>query len=181
VSSKQTEDSLLIVEESEEGFSTWINRPYISSERKEKLGMANILILPREGFRGRSEPVFPVGTSELYQYIIDNSDSSVNIDLCIDEDKYQELALHGALIIVGTIIFSSIIGPVIATLISDYIRKRFSSIGSKPEIKVEFTVIQNNGNASRLLYEGPLSAFEETIKPPLLSLAESTSTERSKS
>lgn len=179
--SKKLHETEFIMEESEENFSTFLDRPNISPDRKEVLRKANVLIVPRDGFRGRPEPVFPVGTSELYQYITEHSGNEISIDICIEETQYKELALHGALIVLGGFVLTAIIAPVMATLIADYIKERFSSKDKSAEIKVEFTVIKENGDASKLLYEGPASTFKDTIKPSLLSLAEGSSNEKDKS
>jgi hypothetical protein len=167
-----TNNPELIIEESTENFSTWINRPYIPYKLKAQLSSANVLIIPREGFRERTEKVFPVGTEELFHYLKDNVEKGINADLCIAENDYRELILHDALIIVGGFIVTSLVAPIVADLISDYIRKRFGSKEEKTNIKVEMTVVEKDGRASRLLYEGSAKDFNKTVKPSLKSLSD---------
>jgi len=102
----------------------------------------------------------------------DNSEKGVNADLCIADKDYQELALHSDLIIVGGFVVTSLIAPIVVNLISDYIKKRFSSKYEKAGIKVEMAVVEQDGRASKLLYEGSAKDFVEIVKPALSSLAE---------
>lgn len=161
------------VEDTDETFSTWIDRPYIPDELRPQLQRANVLIVPREGFREHAEPVFPVGTEELLNFLRDNTDKGVVPDICIADKDYRELALHDALIIVGSFVVTSIVGPIIADLISEYLKRRWGSKEAEAKIKVELTVIESNGRASRLLYEGMAKDFNETVKPTLKSIADS--------
>jgi len=162
----------LIVEESKETFTSWINRPYIPQELRGQLANANVLIVPIEGFREHPSPVFPVDTEEFLNYLRDNSDKGIHVDICITDEDYRELALHDALIIIGSLVVTSIVGPIIADLISEYIKKRWMTKEDKAKIKVELTVVEKDGRASRLLYEGPAKEFNKTVKPTLKSLAE---------
>lgn len=170
----------LLIEASKEDFSTWINRPFIPNELKAQLHRANVLIVPREGFRGRVEPVFPVGTEELFQFLKEYSDKGLNVDLCIADADYRELALHGAVIIVGVFIVTSVIFPVLVILISDYIEKRFGLKEGKSKIKVEMTVIESDGRVSRMLYEGSAKDFKKTVKPSLESISGMKSNDQKK-
>jgi hypothetical protein len=161
-----------IVEDSEENFSSWINRPYVPEELRNQLVAANVLIVPREGFRERPDPVFPVGTEELLQYFRGNSDKGISADICIADEDYRELALHEALIIIGGFVVTSLVAPIVTDLISTYIKKRWGSKEEKAKIKLELTVVEKDGRASKLLYEGPSKDFSKTVKPALKTLSE---------
>jgi hypothetical protein len=159
-----------IVEESKENFSTWINRPYVPHGLREQLSTANVLIIPREGFREHPEPIFPVGTEELFQYLKDASDKGIIVDICIADNDYRELALHDALVIIGGFIVTSLIAPVFVSLISEYIKKRFGFKEKRTKIKIEITAVEKDGRATRLLFEGSAKDFSTTIKQALKSL-----------
>ena len=167
----QTETKLT-VEDSTENFSTWINRPYIPDELKQPLSSANVLIVPREGFREHPEPIFPVGTEELLNHFRDNKEKGIVPDICIADQDYKELALHDATIILGTIVVADIIADIVADLISEYIKKRWKSKEDDAKIKIQLTVVEPDGKASKLLYEGSVKDFNSTIKPTLKSLSE---------
>jgi hypothetical protein len=161
-----------IVEDTNQTFSTWIDRPYIPNQIKPQLQKANVLIIPREGFREHTEPVFPVGTEEFLNFLRDNTDKGIVPDICIADKDYRELALHGALIIIGSFVVTSIVAPIIVDLISEYIKRRWGSKEDEAKIKVELTVIKSDGRASRLLYEGLAREFNKTVKPTLKSIAD---------
>lgn len=166
-----TDKTEFIVEPSDEDFSKWISRSYIPDSLKGQLARANVLIVPNEGFREHLEPVFPVGTEELLNFLRDNAGVGIVPDICIADEDYKELALHGALIILGSFIVTSLVAPVIANLISDYIRKRWPAKQEDAEVKVELTVVGKDNRASRLLYEGPAKDFNKTVRPTLEKLA----------
>ncbi|MFA5858674.1 MAG: hypothetical protein WC955_06375 [Elusimicrobiota bacterium] len=167
-----TNETEYIVEESKETFSTWIDRPYIPNELKTQLFKANVLIVPREGFREHSEPVFPTGTEELLNFLRDNMDKGIVPDICSTDQDYREFALHDTWIIIGSFIVTSIVAPIIVDLISEYIKKRWTSKENHTNIKVELTVVEKDGHASRLLYEGSANDFNKSVKPTLKSLAD---------
>ena len=151
-------------ENTTENFETWINRPFIPDELKPQLRKANVLIVPREGFQEYPGPMFPVGTEELFHFLRDNSNENITVDICISDNDYHELALHDAFLIVGAFVINNIALPLIINLISNYISNRRSD---KKRIKVEFTIVENDGRATHVLYEGPAEDFNKTIKPKL--------------
>ncbi len=62
------------VENTEETFATWINKPFIPNELKSELSNANLLIIPREGFGDIDDPLFPTGTEEILTIFKEASD-----------------------------------------------------------------------------------------------------------
>jgi len=172
MSHKVSNKKVFIVENSAESFATWINKPFIPEKLRRQLSKANILIVPREGYREEPSPVFPVGTEELLDYLREYSRKGIVPDICINDKDYKELSLHSALIIIGSLVITSIVGPIIADLISEYIKKRWMTKVDKAQIKLELTIVKNDGSASYLLYEGPANEFLSTVKPTLRSLAE---------
>ncbi len=151
------------VKKSEESFETWINKPFIPEKLRTQLREANALIIPQEEFRNKKVPLFPVGTEELFRYLKDNSDERIVTDICIDDPDYKELALHSDLLILGGFILSTVVLPVFVNLISEYVKNRWISSSSKPEIRIEVTVVKSGGDSIKCNYEGPADKYKDTI------------------
>lgn len=161
-----SEEKLFIsIEPSEKSFDYWINHPFTSDEIKSSLKEANVLVVPAEGFRDYEGPVFPIGTRELFQFILKNAPEPLVIEATVDEADYKELALHGALIIIGTFVVTSVVAPIFVNLVSEYLKKRWGEKHlCKPDTQVKFELIlQDKDKASKLLYEGPASTFETEV------------------
>lgn len=157
-------ETIFITENSTDNFDTWINKPFIPDELKKQLRSASVLIIPREGFREHSGLMFPVGTEELFHFLKNNSNGDITVDICISDKDYHELALHDAFLILGAFVVTNIALPIVVNLISTYITNR-NNVNRR--IKVEFTVVENNGRSTHFLYEGSAEDFDKTIKPKL--------------
>mgnify|MGYP006443097387 CR=1 FL=1 len=155
----------LLVQDSDKNFSTWSSKEFISDEVKKSISSKNVLIVPIENFRNYPNPVFPVGTEELFHYLKDNSDNKLNVDVCIDDEDYEELALHSDLIIIGSIIVTSFVAPIVVNLISSYLEDKWLKKSKKEstQLKVEITVVDNDKGSKKFKYEGPANKFKETL------------------
>lgn len=166
----ETDGSLFEVTVINEDFDFWINKPYIGVELKDKLKKANVLLVPREGFRGDDTNTFPVGTEEFLRFINDNKGPGIDIDICIEDSEYKELALHDASLVIAGFFVTSIVAPIIADLIAEYIKKRWTSKKDTATIKVEMYVQECKNKSKKFLYKGSAKDFIETVKPALLEL-----------
>lgn len=161
--------TILFIEDTAENILTWTNKQFVPEELKIELQKSNVLIVPTEGFREVTTPVFPVGTEELFSFLKDNSSKGINPEICIKDAEYKELALHGALIIIGKFVLLEIIAPVFAVLISEYVLKRWPT-KKQDNMKLELIIVKKNGDSKKLLYEGPVDKFIDTVKPALESI-----------
>jgi len=153
----------LTVEDTTKDFQYWLNRPYIGAELRKQLAAANFLVVPREGFRERTEPVFPVGTESLYDFIKNQASDGMKPDICIEDNDYRELALHSTLLIIGGFIVTSLVAPVVVNVISEYIKKKMGPDHADGTVKCDITVVDENGAAKKITYEGPATTFERTV------------------
>ena len=153
----------VVITDSSENFDTWINREYISEELKSDLKKANILLVPTEGFRDKNIPVFPVKTEELFIYIKNRLPSEYKIDICIEDKKYKELALHSDLVIIGSFVVASVGVPILVNIISEYIKQKILKMGEKRGVKVSLTVVDEKGVSKNLTYEGEAENFGRII------------------
>jgi len=155
----------LIVEKSTNSFENWITKDYISSELKNELKQADILIVPIENFRGIEEPAFPEGTEQLFTYLKKqfSSNHKYNIDICIEDEDYMELALHNDLINLGYFILTIGVAPIFVNLISDYISSKLFSSNKDRKIKTSISIIENDGTSKEITYEGNIEHFDSVI------------------
>lgn len=150
------------VSDSSENFSTWINRQYIPQGLKRSLQNVNILFVPYENFRDQKIPVFAHKTEEIFHFFQEHASSEVNVNICIADDDYKEVALHSDLIIIGSVIVSTVVLPVFVNLLSEYLkRKLFKSTNSK--IRIVLTVVDSSSGAKQFEYEGPADGFRKAV------------------
>jgi hypothetical protein len=151
------------IENTNEDFNYWINRPYISQETKLNLENADILIVPVEGIRDIEYPLFPVKTEDVLSYFRKNLDEKTAIDICIEEKDYKELALHYDLINIATFIVSSVVLPMFVNILSSYIDERIKN-NSDRAIRVSFIVQKKSSDSIKVTYEGKPEYFRNTIE-----------------
>ena len=145
----------LKITDSSETFKSWINKKYISAETKNKLGKADILIVPNEGFGKLDFPIFPVKTEELFYFIKKSLPKENKIDICIEDDDYKELALHADLIVLGVFIVTNVVLPTLVNILSEYLKKKIIGNDTEQKVKVSLTAIDSVGTSKKLTYEGP--------------------------
>lgn len=163
-------DVLFRVETSTQDRGYWLSRPFVTDELRNALASAAILIVPREGFRDHVGPVFPVGTEDVFHHLRQNAPADATVNICIDDKDYHELALHGALLIVGAFFATALAAPVAVNLISDYFKKRLGSSKDRA-VKVELTV-SDASRTAKLTYEGPAEHFQAVVGEALRQLPE---------
>ena len=150
----------LVIKDTPEDFETWINKDFISPELRVQLRKSDILLIPTEGFRDLTYPVFPVKTEELFNYLRKNSPEDINIDICIEDKDYREVALHSDLVILSSFIVSSVALPILINLISTYLSQKLLK-PEKTNVKVSITVVNKDGESKNLSYEGSVDHFKE--------------------
>lgn len=149
------------IEESKEDFNFWINKDFISEGLKETLRESNALILPDEGFRERKDIYFPVGTTELYQYLQDKKDENFKPEICFGDEDYKELALHSEIIIIGTFIVTNVALPFLINYLYDYFKNKW---GKPIQKNVKVKLYEQKGDTVRkFTYEGPAEDFDKHI------------------
>lgn len=174
-------DELLTVEESDYTFDYWLNKPYIGNELKENLKKANLLLVPFENFRNNPEPVFMAGSDSLLEFLLKNKTPELHPDICIEDQNYRELRLHDITIVLGAFVVTSIAAPVLADLISEYLKRLIFKEKDESKIIVDFEMhINEPGKVTkRIRYKGPEKSFKEVIGKSLnLPINPSTQTKK---
>lgn len=156
-------------ESTDQGIDYWASRPYLNAETQARLRQVEVVLLPREGFRGQDLLTFPVRTEEFYKFLKQELGDAHPVNLAIDDKDYKELALHAGLIELGTILVGSVLVPLLVNVISDYINRRAETTGKidEPTVRVELIVQEQTPEAVRttkLSYDGPAKDFLPSMK-----------------
>lgn len=155
----------LSISPSEKSFSSFIDKDYISQELKERLLAANVLIVPNEGYGDLTDQVhFPAGTSDLYQYLLENEDEKLSIDVCIEDKDFKELSLHADWLALAEFVVKDFLAPLLVALLAEYIihtrgkrikhtnvKSTLIVVDTKDEHRVEYT------------YEGPALEYKDVM------------------
>lgn len=180
-------------EETSENFETWINKEFISEETRRTLVHTNILFVPTIGYKDEGGPIFPTLTEDIVNYFREHSEEDINLGLCVDIDKYRELALHGDYKRLGNFVVKEIILPVFIGILSSYLYDKFiHKDEQKPQIiivkevdnsvhkthiegshkkyhsptRVTFsiTIVSSDGKSKKVTYEGPAKEVKEVLE-----------------
>ena len=148
--------------ESKDNFETWIDRRYISKSLKRELKKANVLIVPTEGFRDESIIAFPVKTDELFRFMTKRAPEGVIVDLCIEDDDYKELGLHGADIWLGTFFIKNVVLPIFCSIVAAYIYDKAKE-NKVSKVSLKFIVEKKDGTTTSVSYDGKVENLEKAM------------------
>ncbi|MDA2233792.1 hypothetical protein PDM89_11930 [Bacillus cereus] len=165
--SKKTK--FLNVEQVTENMDTWINRSYITEPLKEELQKANVLILPKEGFRDYKEPVFPIGTEDIYIFFKEHSNEKFSPEICIEDKDYKELALHSSLLILGSFAVTVMVAPIFVDVISHYLEKKTGDKIEECDVNIKVTVVEED-KSTCIHYQGRAADFSQSFTSIVKSL-----------
>lgn len=157
-STKTKEFSII---ETDESLTNVINSTLNSGKHNEAVENASIVIAPFLGFRDCNYPVFPVMTEELYAFI---KEKCSDVEICIEDDEYKELALHADLITIATFFVTSVALPVLVNLLAEYIKDKIVRPGQDRAIRISIVKHNKGKKSKKFTYEGKPEFFDETIK-----------------
>jgi hypothetical protein len=138
----------LSVSNSLQGFDYWVNRPYISDVRRNKLKQATLLIVPYERVHNSSGPLFSSAARGLRDLFTDQH-SSLVAEIAIDEDSYAELVLHGKLLDLGKVVVLVTVIRIAMNLVSNYVQKVIGGDGHDT-VRFELTVVSADGTGRQM-------------------------------
>lgn len=144
----------------------WSSLDSLSAEAQRALQQASIVIVPQDGFREHTGPVFPTGTIELFRLLRERSPQTTSVEIAIDDSEYKELTLHYDLVTLAGIVAEYVLAPVVTGLLVDYLKRRLGDRFSKSEVEASMTVDQSDGSNHRaweIKYKGPAQTFESTV------------------
>lgn len=145
-------------------FRTILQKEYIPQQYINDIKKANVLIIPTEGFRDKEGLFFPECTSEFYMFL--KSQERINTEICVDDDDFQKIELHSAVIYVATMLVKYAILPIVEGIIATYLYDKIKSMNKKRKdanASVHI-IVDNDGDSKRIDYEGSVDNFEKTME-----------------
>lgn len=148
-------------------FSEIYQKPYIPLNLIDKIKEADILLLPYEGFRGRTDYLFPEETYKVYEYLLDNiKDTELKLEICSSDEEYRELELHADVINIAHIIVNSTAYAIVIGIITNYLYDKLKDYNKK-DVDVNANVnitVESKGKSKSISYEGSIENFERAMK-----------------
>ncbi|PSW86367.1 hypothetical protein [Photobacterium damselae] len=154
-----------IVVTSGESRASWIEDVSLSSGLKETVENSSILFLPVKNFRGKVDFAFPQGTLDLYNYLKKEIEGTGTVEICIDDERYSEIALYSRKIRFGKIIVNVVFAPLIVGLLTNYM---YDQLSVKGEDNVTIAIsVESECQNYEVHYDGTAEDFgtiNESIK-----------------
>jgi hypothetical protein len=166
-------DHTLSTNPTERTLQYWSSLDSLSAETQRAVGQASIVIVPQDGFRDHTGPVFPTGTVELFRLLRERSPQSTPVEIAIDEPEYKELTLHYDLVTLAGVVVEYVVAPVVAGLLVEYLKVRLGDRFSKSDVEASITVDESDGvnhRAWEIKYKGPAPTFETTVQNAIATL-----------
>jgi hypothetical protein len=139
----------------------WTFKPWVADELRDAIGSADVLVLPWEDFRQDKPALFPEGAADFVRGVRADL-TSVKLELAIDKDKYEEIALYANEWRLPTLLCTSIILPILTGVVANHVDRWVSGT---PEAIIELEVIiqKENHKCFSVKYKGPSTRIAETI------------------
>lgn len=146
-------------------FDTIYKKPYIPENLIEEIKKSNVLLIPRENFRGKEGTFFPEETYILFTYLRENlKDKEINIEICTSDEEYQELELHSELVNIAEIIVESGLFSIITSMIAAYLYDLLKKHNRKDISTSVNITVEKKGKSKTVHYEGSIENFESAMK-----------------
>ena len=117
----ESDANLFEISESSLTFEEIYKKPFFPKQYEQELKKANVLLIPFENARSGIEVAFPETTTEFLQFLKEQNDKELVSDIAIDDEHYQKLELHSAVITIATCIVQEVVWPIVASIIAAYI------------------------------------------------------------
>lgn len=136
-------------------------KDFFPKEYSTEINNCEILLIPYEGFKDRSDLFFPELTREFLKFA---KDQGLNAEICISNDNFQILELHSNAINIPKFIVASIVLPVAINLISNFLQSEINKKRENLSTKIEIVIEKDNVSKS-LVYEGSAKEFKTYVQP----------------
>lgn len=150
----------LTITDSNENFSTWLTKEFVTDELRESISKASILIVPFENLRDTPKPIFPIGTEEILRYFKEKLPVEHPIDICITDEDYQEFAFYSDYKRLGHFVITAVAIPVFVGVLSPFIYDRYiKQDESKPQIQIIDNSTTNVDNSTHVTTNNHISSL----------------------
>lgn len=150
-------------------FDKVFDKPYFPKQYAEEIKKANVLLIPTENIRNSVELSFPELTTEFLQYLRTKEDEGIIPDIAVDDEHYQMLELHSAVITIATCVVKIIILPVFVSVLSAFICEQVKKHNrSEDDMMVDLKIyVDNNGVTKEIRYKGPANKVHAVLNAPV--------------
>lgn len=159
-----TSDSYMQITWSEESFGYWLNREFISTELREQLSAANVLITPYPGYPDYEGPLFSHETYDFYNFLRTHAADEVVAQVCVEDQDFEYLSLNHDTLELPCAIVQLVVAPLFVKWVYQYIEYRLGSRKSNTFVKHDFTIEDpRTGVIVKNKYEGPASNYDDRV------------------
>ncbi|MEM9216051.1 MAG: hypothetical protein AAGD25_17105 [Cyanobacteria bacterium P01_F01_bin.150] len=157
--------SNVTVRNAEQGLWHWKNSDTLSPHIRQEILNANVLFVPFKQEHS-SEGVFAAETESLFTYLRDSNRDEINADICVEDDAYRVEALYAdpiTITVLGTIVVSSIVAPIVKELLLDYIRDSKRKNGTDSDLRLKLIIDNEKGLIQEIHWSGSSREFEKLL------------------
>lgn len=163
----ETNNKKITVEDTTVDFQSVYREEYFPQDLLNEICKANMLIIPdyfsREGHSGY---VFPETTQEFLGYAQEKTCDEFIPDIAADDDSFNKMELHSAVITVATFIVTTVALPIALSIVANFLYDQMKKHHRKEdELSCKLNIIVTDGKKNkRISYEGPANSAEEALK-----------------
>lgn len=157
---------MIKIEDEQETFNKFYNKPYISANLKKEIEKANVLLIPTSRIDKNGNPLFAEITDDFFSYLKQFDGDKLKTDICVDDDKYQKLELHADIIYITEMILQWAVLPIVTNIIASFLYSIVTKMGKKEnEINTKVKIIvEKNGKSKKITYDGNIENFSKAIE-----------------
>lgn len=149
----------------------------LTMQTRAAVERASIVLMPDEGFRDYSGPVFPQGTVDFLHYLKEHAPTGTDVAIAAEDAEYKEVVLHSDIVRLATILVEYIAVPVATSLIAAYLWDLLGSRLPRAEARAAILIHRKDGAVEqtvRISYEGPAPHLQQALTDAIASLPTQT-------
>jgi hypothetical protein len=128
----------------------------------EAIRSADLIVIPPGSLNDAPQTVFPDGTSDLVEFL-SRGLPEVSLAFVADGSNYGELVQHAREWKLPTLIVSSLLLPIVAQLLANYIERVLLTAETPVIAEAEIIVEGRRGRCISIRYKGPADRLPETL------------------
>ena len=156
-----------------ESLASLIASHKLSPSLRLRVESAEVLLVPSRGYMDDDSLYFPRGTPELLSLLEHDLPKGTVVEAALDEDKYQELALHGLIITLATTFCSAALFPFVKDLLVKFVdERRTKAPATEVTCRARILVATSKDSSYiEITYDGPAAGFQEALSSAAATIA----------
>ncbi len=126
-------EKMIDVIDTELNFESVYKKAYVPKEYEDEIKSANVLLIPNENFRGKQGLFFPECTDELLDFMKEQENEKVKVDICISDEDFEKLELHADIVYIATMIVQWAVLPIATSIIAAYLYDKLNKLNKSPK------------------------------------------------